>query len=158
MATDYLAIASELQRKIDEHPEARLRIIQETYAELVKAGDFEGANYVLLLRMMIMSDPSNQPPKWLQPAGLLFGLVTLLFFMAIVVAGIFGHPVPDASKFPVLIVFALGSALSASFLTGHASMSGQIPFGDKNPVAVSAGGGIAVLFIILILGYTIYLR
>lgn len=158
MATDYLAIALELQRKIDEHPEQRLLIIKRTYAEMVEAGDLEGANYVLVLRTLIMADPNNQPPKWLQPAGFGFGLLTLLFFMVVAGASIFGFVIPNEGKFPILIVFALGAALSASFLTGHAAMSGQLPFGDKNPIAVSASGGIAVLFIILILGYTTYLK
>lgn len=154
---DYLAIVLELQRKIDEHPEERLLIIKKTYAEMVDAGDLEGAQYVTILRALIMADSNNQPPKWLQPAGLVFGLLTLLFLMAIVGASIFGRVIPNEGKFPLLIVFAFGAALSTSFLTGHAAMSGQLPFGDKNPIAVSASGGIAVLLIILILGYKIYL-
>lgn len=98
-------------------------------------------------------------PSWFQPAGFVIGLLTLLFFMCIVGASIFGLTVPQDQKFPVLIVFALGCALSGSFLTGKASASGQLPFfGEKNPLAISATGGIAILIIVLVLGYYIYIK
>lgn len=98
-------------------------------------------------------------PSWFQPAGFIVGLLTLLFFMGIVGASIFGFVVPESQKFPVLIVFALGCAFSGSFLTGTASASGQLPFfGDKNPLAISATGGIAILVIVLVLGYYIYIK
>jgi hypothetical protein len=165
--TDYAALARELNEKILEKPDERLRIIKEFYSKRVQAGDGAGADFVLTLRSIAMADPNPQPPspipppplsKWPQYAGFGFGLLTLLFFMALVIAAVVGFVVPPEGKFPVLVVFALGSALSASFLTGYATMTGQIPFfGNTHPVAVGAGGGIAVLFIILLIGYKIYL-
>lgn len=113
----------------------------------------------LYFRREIIMAKDQSVPSWFQPAGFIIGLLTLLFFMGIVGASIFGFVVPDSQRFPVLIVFALGCALSGSFLTGKASASGQLPFfGDKNPLAISATGGIAILIIVLILGYYIYIK
>ena len=59
-----------------------------------------------------------------------------------------------ANPFPLIVVFALGSALAAGFLGGYAAAEGMIPiFGiQKRPVAFAAGGGVAVLVIAFLLG------
>lgn len=159
MTTDYFAIVLELQRKIDEHPEARLRIIQQTYAEMVDAGDLEGAKYVMVLRAMIMADRNNQHPKWLQPASIAIGAVTLLFFMLIVLLGIVGYPVPPSTKFALVAVLALGAAFAAATWIGNMVLSGDIASpGGQKPLVVSATGGFATFVIVFALGYVLYIR
>jgi hypothetical protein len=86
--------------------------------------------------------------------------LTLLFFMGLVIAGLFGYPIPPDSKFVVVVVLALGSALATSFLGGWAVAEGRIPIPlvQAHPLQVSVGGGVAVLVIVLLLGYWIYVR
>ena len=93
-------------------------------------------------------------------AGLIFAAVTLLFFMSLVVAAIFNHDVPPSARFLVLIVLALGAAMSTGFLGGAAAARGDIPIpgaADK-ALAVSLTGGIAVLIIVLLVGYFTFIR
>ncbi len=149
----------ELNSRILENPTRRMLIIQEFYRERVNAGDRETADIVLTIRSMMMDANERNVPSWFQPAGFCTGILTLLFFMAIVLISILGHEIPPTAKFPVLAVFALGCAFSVSFLTGDAVASGKIPFfGNQNPLAISATGGVAVLIIILTIGYYIYLK
>jgi hypothetical protein len=149
----------ELNSRILQNPERRMDIIREFYSERVEAGDRETADTVLTIRSIIMASPGPNVPNWLQPAGLLFGGLTLLFFMLIVMASIFGYKVPPEGKFPLVVVLALGGALSASFLTGDAAASGKIPFfGNQHPLTISATGGFATLIILFGIGYYIYLK
>jgi hypothetical protein len=105
-----------------------------------------------------MIDDDNQIPPWFQRAGFVTGVLTLLFFMSLAIVGISGHEVPKGSRFLVVAVLALGCALSAAFLGGHAVASGKIPFfGNAHPLAISTSGGIAVLVIILVLGHYFYI-
>ena len=99
-------------------------------------------------------------PEWFWRAGVLFGALTLLFFMGLVIASLFAVEVPDSSRFSVVVVLALGSALATSFLGGKAVAEGRIaiPFLQNHPLKFSTGGGIAVLIIILLLGYGTYGR
>jgi hypothetical protein len=100
--------------------------------------------------------PDTQaPPWWIAVAGVIFGGVTLLFFMALAVAALFGHEVPTESRFLVLVVLAFGAAMAAGFLGGKAAAEGKIPF---TPIAVSTTGGVAVLVIVLLLGYYLYVK
>ena len=149
----------ELNNRILQDPNRRMLIIQEFYCERVNAGDRETADITLTIRSMLMDANSRSIPSWFQPAGFCTGLLTLIFLMAIVVASIFGHEIPPTGRFPFLAVFALGCALSTSFLTGEAAASGKIPFfGNQHPIAISVTGGIAVLTIILLVGYNIYIK
>jgi len=155
----------ELEHRLNEMPhfsvsEAKQRFGMEAdLGQRIRELEIEKAQLRLdLEKAQFRIQKMAQAPKWLQPAGMIIGLLTLLFFMAIVGASLFGKVIPETGKFPVLIVLALGTALSASFLTGHASVTGQIPFfGDKYPLAVSAGGGFAILILILLIGWKIYL-
>jgi hypothetical protein len=96
--------------------------------------------------------PSSEAPKWVVVAGVLFGALTLIFFMVLV---IYSAPLNNPStRLPLVIVLALGVALSASFLGGAATVSGRIPLpGNMDPVAFSAAGGIAVFIIVFLLGW-----
>jgi hypothetical protein len=151
--TDYAALARELNRRVLENPERRLLIIKEFYVERLAAGDPDGADFVLTLRSITMSD--SQPPKWLAPAGFGVGVLTLLFFMLLVLGNVAVSP---DRKFPLLVVLALGCGLSASFFTGYATITGQLPFFSKTkPLVIGASGGFAILIIVLLVGWRIYL-
>jgi hypothetical protein len=106
--------------------------------------------------------PPENPtfPKWFPIAGAVFGGCTLLFFMGVVLASIFGHDVSLQGRFIVVIVWAFGTALSSAFLGGYAAAKGSIPFPfvREHPVQFTVGGGIAVLFITALLGYYLYVQ
>jgi hypothetical protein len=91
-------------------------------------------------------------------AGAVFGGLTLAFFMLLVLLSVFGHVVPAEGRFPVVVVLALGSALAVSFLGGDAAAKGviPIPWVKTHPIAFSVSGGLAVLVIVLGLGYWLY--
>jgi hypothetical protein len=93
-------------------------------------------------------------------AGLIIGIITLLFFMGLIIASIFGMTVPNDSQFLINIVLSLGAALSIAFIGGHASANGNlsIPILGSNPLQVSATGGFAVLVIVLIITQLLYPR
>ena len=147
--------AHELNRRIKENPGQRLQVIQRFYSEMVQAGDRETAELVLVIRSMM--DDDNKVPAWFQRAGFAMGACTLCFLMVLVVASVLGHQIPNGSKFLVVAAFALGCALSTTFLGGEAVASGKIPFfGKANPLLISTTGGIAVLVIILVLGHYFY--
>ena len=161
-----IARANEIQEQLEAIPRLRVKDVEQLYAAQGNAA----TNEILVLELEKVRlelelerarreiERMQQAPKWLQPAGLAVGLLTLIFFMGLVGASVYGKVVPEGGKFPVVIVLALGTALSASFLTGHATMTGQIPFfGDKYPLAVSLGGGFAILILILLVGWKIYL-
>lgn len=156
-----IARVEELERQFNALPRLAVndakRLFTETPDAAYRIRELELKKAILELEIEKLKR-MRDAPKWLQPAGLIFGFLTLVFFMALVVASIFGKVVPAEGKFPVLIVLALGTGLSASFLTGHATLSGQIPFfGDEHPLAVSAGGGFAIIILILLVGWKIYL-
>jgi hypothetical protein len=97
-------------------------------------------------------------PKWFPIAGGIFAFATLLFFMALVVASTFNHVVPADSRFLVIVVLSVGSALSFSFLGGSAIAKGNIPILSKYLFEFTVSGGVAVLVIILIVGNSLYVR
>lgn len=96
---------------------------------------------------------------WVAVTGAAFAGLTLIFFMGLVAASLFNLNVPVDSRFLVLIVLAMGAAMSVGFLGGAAIAQGKIPIpgAQKNVIAISATGGIAVLLIILLLGYYLYI-
>ena len=136
---------------------SHLRRVFVAYRDLIKQGGR-------------ISPPAQMPagdetrtsaiPGWFSFAGVAFGALTLLFFMGIVIASLFAYEVPASSRFSVVVVLALGSALATSFLGGWAVAEGRIPIPiiQAHPVQFSAGGGIAVLFILVLLGYWLYVR
>jgi tetratricopeptide (TPR) repeat protein len=102
----------------------------------------------------------HQVPQWFPLVGVAFGAITLLFFMGLVIASLFRVEVSLASRFPVVVVLALGAASATTFLGGWAITEGYLPlpYAKDRPLRFSAGGGVAVLLIILVLGSTLYLR
>jgi hypothetical protein len=92
---------------------------------------------------------------------MIFGAVclalTLLFFMGMVVASLFGYTVPENSRFFVELVVAFGGALGTGFLGGGAAVSGQLPmirhtWLGQHPITFGASGGVAVLIVLLLIG------
>jgi uncharacterized membrane protein len=153
--TDY---ARELNVLIQADPGRKMLVIQEFYARMVAADEKETADLVLTIRSMMEAGEIKNVPTWFQAAGFICGVLTLVFFMALVVGSLFGHVIPKESRFLVSIVFALGCALATTFLGGEAAASGKIPIGKENPLAISATGGIAVLVIVLVLAYQFYVK
>ena len=107
-------------------------------------------------------DPGGEPqiPPWFAKAGYATGLLTLLFFMALVVAGISGHEVPENTRMLVVFVISLGLALASSFIGGNAAAKGSLPFPfvKERPMAFTVGGGIAVFVVALLIGYYVYAK
>ena len=99
-------------------------------------------------------------PKWVGVTGVVSGVMTLLFFMGLALASIFKHEVPAGSRFLVLAVLSFGAAMSVGFVSGAAAAKGKIPLPApfNNVIAVSTSGGIAVLVILLLLGYHLYVK
>lgn len=105
--------------------------------------------------------PNPQPaPKWVAMAGAVFGAITLLFFIGLTLASVFKLEVPTESRFLVLVVLSFGAATSAGFLGGAATARGKIPLPGtlKNTFAISTAGGVAVLLILLLVGYYLYVK
>jgi hypothetical protein len=88
---------------------------------------------------------------WVMILGAIFGGITLI---GLFVFAYLASKSPDFVCNSILLlaaVFALGAALSAGFIGGAASATGQ--FGDtarNNSLAFSVGGGIAVLIIVFL--------
>jgi hypothetical protein len=104
--------------------------------------------------------PPAKVPAWFAVVGAFFGGLTLLFLMALVASEVIGHPVPPNGRFLVVAVLGLGAALSGGFLGGDAATKGNIPlpFAKEHPIAFSASGGVAILVIVLLIGYYVYVR
>jgi hypothetical protein len=97
-------------------------------------------------------------PTWFPVAGFVTGAITLIFLMAVLVMGMFGHDVSQNGRFLVVIILAFGFAMSFSFVGGSAAANGRIPAFKQSPIRFSVGGGVAVFVIVLLLGWKIYLR
>lgn len=145
--------AHDLNRRIQENPRKTLKITKDFYAEKVYAGENDEAEFALLLSSMMNARQEQESerlvPSWFKVVGFVFGGVTLIFLMALVVASMWGHTVPPESRFLVHLLFALSASFCAAALGGEAAASGKIPIFKRNPMAFSATGGIAVLLIVL---------
>ena len=116
---------------------------------------------VLVVKRVINMSPPPSPGSnpstglaqpWVMIAGALFGALTLIFIMGLVLLGVAGHEVPCNTVFLVNITVSLGAALAAAFLGGNASAKGNIPF-LQNSLATSVTGGLAALVIMLIVTF-----
>lgn len=97
-------------------------------------------------------------PGWVMVAGGVFGGVTILFLMALIILGVFGREVPSGYRFLIVSVIALGLALSSAFIGGDAAAKGQIPIPllNQHPLTFSVAGGVATFIIVLLLGNLLY--
>lgn len=104
------------------------------------------------------NDKKNPSYKPSMVIGFLCGVLTLVFFMFLVILSVMGKSVPAQDRYLVIMILGLGSSLSASFIGGSAAAKGQIPItlARNNPISFSVGGGIAVLIVVLVLGYVLY--
>jgi hypothetical protein len=84
--------------------------------------------------------------------GCLIGILTLLFFMGLLVASMRGSRVPPNSWWLINPILALGMGLAFGFL-GGATVKGPLllTFGSKHPVQMDAGAGTGVFIIVLAL-------
>ena len=90
--------------------------------------------------------------------GAVFGGLTLLFLMLLVLFALQDKEVPCNSRLLIVFVLALGAALAAAFLGGDVTARGTVPlpFGSNKPIQFSAAGGVAVLIIVILIGNTVY--
>jgi hypothetical protein len=150
-----LAATQELERRVRANPHRKLKVIQDYYDELVGAGKTFEATVVLTFRCV--GESGSMIPKWFPVAGFCTGGVTLAFFMVLVLLSMTGKEVPHASRFLIVIVLAIGMAMSSAFLGGSAAAEGKIPFFQDSPIKFSVGGAIAVFVIVLLLGSRLYI-
>ncbi len=83
----------DLQRRLDENPNDKMRVIQEFFAEREQAGDIEGAAYAATVRMLEMErvaaveEGRNMSLKQISP---LLKLFAVLGFVAAVIFALLG--------------------------------------------------------------------
>ena len=94
--------------------------------------------------------------------GYAAGILTLLFLMGVAVLPSLTHrDIRCSARFPIVAALALGAALAAGAIGGSASAKGSLPIPgleDRDPIVIATGGGIAVLLIVMLLGYQMYVR
>ncbi|MBE7499336.1 MAG: hypothetical protein HS113_03310 [Verrucomicrobiales bacterium] len=102
----------------------------------------------------------NGSPPWVLIMGAVFGGLTLLFFMALVVVTMTGAngDLGRGTRQLIAVVMAFATALSFSFIGGSAAANGHLslPFVKSHPVAFGVSGGIGVFVIVLLLGLTVF--
>ena len=109
-----------------------------------------------------LSEPTSSPSLheiFSVKAGLIFGGLALVFFMALVFFQVFGRPLPENSKFLIILILALTGGLSTTALGGNAIVRGSVAIGnaEQHPLRYAATGGIAVLIVLLVLGKFLFL-
>jgi hypothetical protein len=149
-------MAHDLLSRISKNPQQRGTTIKEFYIEKVGAGDKEDADMALLLKALAEGNSDMQVPAWFAKAGYAAAAFTLLFLMLLVVMSMFGHQVPNESRFLVSLVFSLGAALAVAFLGGDMAATGKIPFFKDSPLTFSATGGVATLVVLLAVMHHFY--
>lgn len=93
---------------------------------------------------------SEERPTWALVAGLIVGVLTLLFLMAFpVITLLTGKRVECGDIWSVILAFALGLGLASAFLGGYAAVSGDVhlPFAGGQPIATAAVGGLVFVCI-----------
>jgi hypothetical protein len=101
----------------------------------------------------------RKPDMFSVRLGALFGGLTLLFFMLLIIFSVQGKSPPGDARYLVVIVLALSGGLSAAFLGGNASARGSVPFpgAKQHPLRFAFAGGAAVLIVLLIVGKLLFL-
>lgn len=99
-------------------------------------------------------------PPWFAIAGYAAGLLTLLFLMALVVAGVLGHEVKCDTRMLVVFVMSLALALATAFIGGDQAAKGSLPlpFVSERPIAFTVSAGIAVFVVAVLLGHYTYAK
>lgn len=107
--------------------------------------------------------PTNNTPNfphWAPVAGVTFGGITFVFFMALVIMSLFDKALPptSTSKFLIISILSLGVALALAFVGGDASAKGILPISYLNskPIEFSVAGGIAVFVVVFFIGNATY--
>jgi len=149
-------MAHDLNSRIIKAPGKRRKVIEQLYLEKSSSGDADEVHLALLYKSLAGDTAEVSIPSWVPIAGYVAGCGTFLFFMALVVASIFGHQVPHESRFLVGLVVAVGASLAATFIGGEMVATGKIPIGTKHPLTFSATGGIATLVVLLALMHPFY--
>lgn len=98
--------------------------------------------------------PASRLPSWMQITGVLFGAVTLLFFMVVAFLS-FRNQVPGSGSFS-MVVLALGATLSTGLLGGTAIASGKLPLLRDKAVEFSMAGIAAILLLMLLVGRLLF--
>lgn len=103
---------------------------------------------------------TEEVPSWFSVAGVVFGAITMIFLMLLIILSLFGREIPTSSRFIVVSFLALSVGLSSTFLGGTAAARGRmsLPFFKESPMSFAATGGIAAFIIVLVLGYVLYVR
>lgn len=151
-----IEMAHDLNSRITRTPEKRGKVIRDFYLEKSSTGDADEAHLALLYKSLAGDAEGISVPTWFPIAGYIAGGCTLVFFMALVVASMFGRQVPHESRFLVGLVVALGASLAVTFIGGEMAASGKIPLGKKYPISFSATGGVATLVVLLTLMHYFY--
>jgi hypothetical protein len=101
---------------------------------------------------------SRDKLKAVELAGFIVGFTTLLFFMGIVLLSFAGRTIPCSARFLVVVVLALGAAMASAFIGGSAAAKGSIPlpYHAASPIRFGVGGGVAVLILVLVIGWWLY--
>jgi len=107
-----------------------------------------------------MPSPPTTPnvPDWFPKAGLVVAVLTLAFFMTLVLLSVFGKLPPPGARFLVVMTLSLAAAFSFTFLGANAFAKGHLPlpFATEHPIRFGAAGGVAVFVIVFLLGSWVY--
>jgi hypothetical protein len=98
---------------------------------------------------------SDLSRPWVLVAGAVFGAMTLLFLMGLVLSG---KEIPCSGRFPFAMVISFGAALAVSFIGGSAAASGTLGVTKESAFKFTAAGGIAVLIIMMFLTSRMYVE
>jgi hypothetical protein len=160
------AHADELKKQLDAQPHITVEDAKRLFAEEQANADrrilvleLEKVQLELALeKANARIERMKKAPKWLQPAGVGFGVLTFLFLGVIVVLSIVGYVVPPTGRFSLVGFMAFGSAFSAAAWIGDATLSGDISPDSNKPLVLSASGGFAVFALVFFFGYWFYIR
>lgn len=95
--------------------------------------------------------PIDRTVTWVRIVGAISGLATLAALGFFTYLSFYDAQAACNGFISLALFFAFGSALAASFIGGAAALEGQLGEGaQQNPFVFSAGGGVAVLFIAIL--------
>jgi hypothetical protein len=97
-------------------------------------------------------------PRWMPIVGVVFSVITLLFFMALVlIAVLLQRLPPPGAKYLIIITMSFGAAFSTLGLAQAAAKGSlPLPFVKERPIQFVAGGAIAAFIIVFLIGTRVY--